>query len=107
MFPAKKKLCEILNCWIDDIEKDDKHLMLGILMAPFEGLGLFGKSISNWLVEHIKLLSIGCGVIFTLRIAAAIGCVSTFFQKVWFVVPWNHTLFGNILEMLSMGLVRL
>ena len=80
--------------------------MLGILLAPFEGLEMIGKSISNWLVEHAKLLSIGCGVIFALRIASAIGSVSNFFHKVWDVILWNHTLFGNVLETLSMGLVR-
>lgn len=76
-------------------------------MAPFQGMELFGKYISDWLVEHKKLLSIGCAAIFALRLVAAIGSVSSFFQELWNVILWNHAFFGSILEMLSMALVKL
>jgi hypothetical protein len=104
LFPFKKKLSFAINSWIDDIERDEIPIAVGLIMCPFNGLEKLGEVITLWLINHFKVLFIGSGLIILLRLIVAF-VPAELFSAVFSLIKWQHSLFGAIVGSLSLTLV--
>ncbi|XP_053691930.1 transmembrane protein 245 [Sabethes cyaneus] len=104
LFPAKKRLAEGLNHWIEQIEKDERYLVLGILGAPVQGVNSFGEFLTEWLIGHFRIIGIGCGVLVSLRLILWFAPTEIFFL-LWNFLVWNHSLFKDILSSLTLQML--
>lgn len=101
LFPAKKKIASTINDWIDRV---DENGALGAFMFPFDGLDKLGKSITQWLMTHIKLLFIGLCSIVALQLIIYF-VPSELFSFLLSTIVWFHTIFGGIVGSLNLKLV--
>ncbi|XP_035775576.1 transmembrane protein 245-like isoform X5 [Anopheles albimanus] len=104
LFPAKKRLSEALKGWIEQIEKDDKYLLLGVLSAPACWVDSLGEFLTGWLRDHLKIIGIGFGGLVLLRFILWLTPSEVFFS-IWNFVVWNHSLFRSLLSSLSLHMV--
>uniref|UniRef100_A0A182NKU5 Transmembrane protein 245 n=1 Tax=Anopheles dirus TaxID=7168 RepID=A0A182NKU5_9DIPT len=104
LFPAKKRLSASLKRWIERIEKDDKHLLLGVLSAPLCWVDSLGEFLTNWLKEHLKIITILVGGLVSLRFILWLTPSEVFFS-VWNFIVWIHSLFRTLLGLLSLQMV--
>ncbi|XP_055525281.1 transmembrane protein 245 isoform X2 [Wyeomyia smithii] len=106
LFPAKKRLAEGLNHWIERIEKDEKHLIVGILGAPVQGINSLGEFLTEWLMGHIRIIGVGCGGLVLLRLALLFA-PTEIFLLIWNFIVWSHSLFKAVLSSLTLQMLLL
>lgn len=104
LFPLKKKLSACINSWIDEIQKDEIPIAVGLIMFPFKGIEKLGEFITLWLIDHFKILLIGSGSIVSLRLIV-VFVPAELFSAVISIIKWQHSLFGAIVGSLSLTLV--
>lgn len=100
LFPAKKKVSRLINRWISDIEVKETPIAISLMTLPFTALVKLGEVIAREFLVHMKILLIGLGSIISLRIIAYFA-PREILGKVLNLVIWFHTLFGNIVGVLS------
>ncbi|XP_055616155.1 transmembrane protein 245 isoform X2 [Toxorhynchites rutilus septentrionalis] len=104
LFPAKKRLAEALNRWIERIEKDERHLLIGIVGAPVHGADSLGEFLTEWLMGHLKMIGIGCGSLISLRLVVWLAPTEVFLT-VWHFIVWKHSLFRSLLSSLTLQML--
>jgi hypothetical protein len=104
LFPFKKRLSACIDSWIDEIQKDEIPIAVGLIMCPFNGIEKMGEIITLWLINHFKFLFIGSGSIILLRLIV-LFVPSELFSAVFSIIKWQHSLFGMIVGSLSLSLV--
>jgi hypothetical protein len=104
LFPFKKKLSSTLFVWIDEIEKEEIPVAVGLLMCPFNGLEKLGEVITLWLINHFKILLILSGSIISLRVIVAL-VPAELFSAVFNIIKWQHSLFGALVGSMSLTLL--
>ncbi|XP_021711693.1 transmembrane protein 245 isoform X4 [Aedes aegypti] len=104
LFPAKKRIAEALNRWIERIERDEKHLLLGVLGAPVQGIDSLGEFLTEWLLGHLKIIGIGFGGLITLRLLVWVAPTEVFLS-VWNFIVWKHSLFRALLGSLTLQML--
>ncbi|XP_058467349.1 transmembrane protein 245 [Malaya genurostris] len=106
LFPAKKRLAEALNQWIERIEKDERYLLVGILGAPIQGINSLGEFLTGWLMSHFKIIGIGCGSLISLRVVLWLAPTEVFIT-IWNFIVWNHSLFRTVLSSLTLHMLAI
>ncbi|XP_055589999.1 transmembrane protein 245 isoform X2 [Uranotaenia lowii] len=106
LFPAKKRLAEALNGWIERIEKDDRYLVMGVLGAPLHGIDSLGHFLTEWLKGHLRIIGIGFGALILLRLIVWIA-PAEMFLGFWNFIVWNHSLFKTLLSSLSLQMLAI
>lgn len=104
LFPAKKRIAEALNRWIERIEKDEKYLVLGVLGAPVQGIDSLGEFLTEWLLGHLKIIGIGFGSLISLRLVVWVAPTEVFLS-LWNFIVWKHSLFRALLSSLTLQMV--
>lgn len=104
LFPAKKRLSNAINNWINVIETHDSPVALGIVLFPFHGLVKLGEIITLWIIAHIKVLSIGLGSVIFVQLVL-IYVPAELYSAIAKLLMWNHILFGKIVGILNMKLI--
>ncbi|XP_070494875.1 transmembrane protein 245 isoform X3 [Chironomus tepperi] len=97
LFPAKKKLSNSINRWIDKIEKNDVPVIIGIASIPFNALEKLGEVIILFIFTHIKIILGGTGSIILLKILHSI-LPKKLLSYVVDIVLWQHSLFEYIVS---------
>lgn len=106
LYPLKRKLATALNEWLDSVDSEEKHLLVGIATAPFNGLIALGKYISVWLLSHLKILLSGTGILISLRLLITFAPKELIFT-LWNMILWNHKIFSALLSCLNATLVNI
>lgn len=96
LFPAKKKLAECINKWIDKIERNDTPVLVGIVKIPFNALEWLGELIILFILTHIKIIMYGSLSLITLRILLYF-LPKHFFHHVIELIQWQHALFEKVI----------
>ncbi|XP_039451729.1 transmembrane protein 245-like isoform X6 [Culex pipiens pallens] len=104
LFPAKKRLAEALNGWIERIEKDDQYMVLGVLGAPIQGVYSLGHFLTEWLMGHLKILGIGITSLISLRVIVWLAPTEVFLT-LWNLLVWQHSLFRAVLSSLTLQML--
>lgn len=104
LFPAKKKLSNAINNWIDQIESEDVHIMWGVVVSPFNGLEKLGEFITRWLITHMKILFILLCCIISLRMIIYF-VPSELFSSILSVIVWLQMVFEKIVWSLNSKLL--
>lgn len=106
LFPLKRKLSILLNGWIEKLEKEEIPILVGVCLAPLNGLDLIGKCITVWIIRKFKFLLGGICTIISLRLILYFA-PREFFVGIWNFIVWSHTAFGAVLGSFSISIVIL
>lgn len=104
LFPFKSTLSGCLKRWFDRLEQNDRHLLVGIALAPLEGLETFGEYLTRMFIRHMQVI-VG-GAIGLLCLSLCIAYVPTgFFITLWRVIQCGHMLFTKTLSSIDYTIV--
>lgn len=106
LFPLKRKLSILLNAWIENLEREEIPILVGVCLAPLNGLDLIGKCITDWIIRKFKFLLGGICTIISLRLILYFA-PREFFVAIWNFIVWSHTAFGAVLGSFSISIVIL
>lgn len=106
LFPAKKKLANSINHWIDKIENNDVPLVISIASLPFDVLEKLGGVIILFIFAHIKIIFCGAGTIILLKILHSI-LPKKLLSYVVDIVLWQHSFFEYIVSTFNIPLLFL
>uniref|UniRef100_U5EIK1 Putative conserved plasma membrane protein n=1 Tax=Corethrella appendiculata TaxID=1370023 RepID=U5EIK1_9DIPT len=104
LFPFKLKLATALNNWLNRVEFEDKHLLIGIIRAPIEGCNELGEVLTNWLRAHLKLIVIVISSLVSLRLILWFAPQEMLYG-VWNFIVFSHSVSSNVLSSLNMHVV--
>lgn len=99
LFPAKKKLSQHINAWIDRIDKDDVPILVGVASIPVDIVNCTGEIITLWLMNHIKILLIGFASLVSLQLTLYLVPAELFTSLINVTMNF-HLLFGRIVGLL-------
>lgn len=91
LFPFKSTLSSCLKRWFDRLEKNDRHLLVGVALAPLEGLETFGEYLTRMFIRHMQWIVGGSIALFML------GLFLTYVPKGFFVTLWRFIQCGHML----------
>lgn len=104
LFPFKYTLASSLKQWIDRLETEDTHLLVGIALAPVEALESFGEYLWTSFIKHMHLLIGGTVGLVFLRIFIAYA-PKGIFCVIWRYIRWWHELCTSVLSTLDYKIV--
>ncbi|KAG5674751.1 hypothetical protein PVAND_004701 [Polypedilum vanderplanki] len=104
LFPAKKKLANSINSWIEKLEKDETPVVVGIVKLPFSALERLGEMIIYFILTHIKIILFGSGFLIFLRVMLYF-LPKHFLSYVFGIIQWQHSLFEKIIGSFNSTLV--
>lgn len=104
LFPMKKKLAQCINQWIDNVEKEETPIVLGIALIPFSGLEKLGEFITRFTMTHIKVILAGLSSLVALRFLIHY-VPKEFFTGILSVLLWFHGIFGKAASSLSLSML--
>jgi hypothetical protein len=104
LFPAKQSLSDGLHAWIDRVEAEDKHLLLGIITLPVEQVDKLGRRLAAWLFAHLKVLSVIVVGLVLIRLLMAFA-PKEFFLALFDAIIWCHSTFCTLLSFLTIQIV--
>lgn len=104
LFPAKKRISNGINSWIDGLEHEETPIVVAVVMLPINGLLKSGGFMMLQLLTHIKIIAIGISLVISLRMIVYIA-PSELCNLILKFVVWNHTFIGKIVGSLNLTLV--
>lgn len=104
LFPAKKRISNGINSWIDGLEQEETPIIVGVVMLPVKGLLNSGEYMTHKLITHIKIILIGVATLILLRVIVYIA-PAELCNMILKLIVWNHTFIGKIVGSLSLTLV--
>lgn len=99
-FPMKKKIANSINKWIGKVEKEERPIVVSMVLLPFTGLDRLGECITKFTLTHIKFILIGLSSLIGLRILVHY-VPKEFFSAILGIVVWLHSFFERIASSLS------
>ena len=104
LFPAKQKLSNAINSWLDKLATNETPITLGILSVPVNIIVDVGEKLTGWLLEHAKNLFIGICSLIGLRLIIYY-VPSEAFSSVLGITLRFYSLFDAIVNSLSFKLL--
>lgn len=106
LFPFKYQLSSSLKHWSQRLEKDDKNLFVGIVLAPIDALESFGEYLWTTFMNHMQLLIGGAAGLVLLHLFVTYA-PKGIFCVVWRSIICMHSLCSSFLESLDYKIVSL
>lgn len=104
LFPFKYTLSWSLKSWLDRLEAENTHLVVGIMLAPLEAIESFGEYLWTSFINHMQLLIGGTAGLIFLRLFIAYA-PKGIFCATWRYIRWWHELCSGILSSLDYKIV--
>lgn len=106
LFPFKYTLSSALKSWLDRLEAENTHLVVGIMLAPLEAIESFGEYLWTSFTKHMHLLIGGAAGLIFLRLFIAYA-PKGIFCAIWRNIRWWHELCSGVLSSLDYKIVRI
>lgn len=104
LFPFKSTLSNCLKRWFDRLEQNDRHLLVGVVLAPLEGLETFGEYLTRMFIRHMQMIVGGSIGLFMLSLFIAY-VPKGFFVTLWRCIQCGHMLFTRTLSSIDYTIV--
>lgn len=104
LFPFKSTLSHCLKRWFERLERNDRHLLVGVALAPLEGLETFGEYLTKLFIRHMQVIVIGAIGLFTLSLFISY-VPKGFFISLWRFIQCGHMLFTKTLSSIDYTIV--
>lgn len=105
LFPFKYTLSSALKSWLDRLEAEHTHLVVGIMLAPLEAIESFGEYLWTSFIKHMHLLIGGTAGLILLRLFIAYA-PKGIFCAIWRNIRWWHELCSGVLSSFDYKIVR-
>lgn len=104
LFPFKSTLSSCLKRWFERLEQNDRHLLVGVILAPLEGLETFGEYLTQQFIRHMQMIVGGSIGLFMLSLFIAY-VPKGFFISLWRFIQCGHMLFTKTLSSIDYTIV--
>lgn len=104
LFPFKSTLSGCLKRWFERLEQNDRHLLVGVALAPLEGLETFGEYLTRMFIRHMQMI-IGGGIGLLLLSFFIAYVPKGFFISLWRFIQCGHMLFTKTLSSIDYTIV--
>ncbi|XP_037025969.1 transmembrane protein 245 isoform X3 [Bradysia coprophila] len=104
LFPFKSTLSSCLKRWFERLEQNDRHLLVGVALAPLEGLETFGEYLTRMFIRHMQMI-VGGGIGLLLLSLFIAYVPKGFFITLWRFIQCGHMLFTKTLSSIDYTIV--